>query len=229
MNRCRHVPALLGLVLAAAPALAADLGKVDRRIAREPAYQARPSYCLVVLGPEASTRVWLVLAGNVLYVDRNGNGDLAEPGKATPAANGRFRVGDIIDPDGKARRTRLTLWRRQDGIRLTVWLAGQQRHFVGFDESDRLRFADRPEDAPIVHVGGPLTFRWFEEPPTLVAGGLAAINVSVGTPGVGKGSFAAIHCCTILDCKTAPRAEFTFPHRDPKGTPIVVQASIPDD
>ena len=53
-----------------------DLTKVDRTIAKEPAYKTKPRYCLLVFGPEPKIRVWLVLDGDVLYVDRNGNGDL---------------------------------------------------------------------------------------------------------------------------------------------------------
>src|SRR5215510_10605392 len=55
-----------------------DLTKVDRTIAKEPAYKTKPKYCLLVFGPKAKTRVWLVLDGDVLYVDRNGNGDLTD-------------------------------------------------------------------------------------------------------------------------------------------------------
>jgi hypothetical protein len=55
------------------------------------------------------------------------------------------------------------------------------------------------------------------------------VNVRVGTPGLGKGTFAAIECCTILDCKTAPVAEVTFPPRDTRQKPIVVRATIADD
>src|SRR5712692_3344625 len=61
--------------------LAADLTKIDRKIAKEPAYQSQPKYCLLVFGPEAKTRVWIVLDGDTLYVDRNGNGDLTEEGE----------------------------------------------------------------------------------------------------------------------------------------------------
>src|SRR5262249_30707918 len=53
----------------------------DRTIAREPAYASKaPKYCLLVYGPEERARVWLVLDGDILYVDRNGNGDLTEEG-----------------------------------------------------------------------------------------------------------------------------------------------------
>ena len=35
----------------------------------------------MVFGKEADTHIWLVLDGNTLHVDRNGNGDLTEPGE----------------------------------------------------------------------------------------------------------------------------------------------------
>lgn len=87
---------------------AADLAKIDRSIRREPAYRSAPRYCLLVFGPEAEHRVWLVLDGDSLYVDRNGNGDLTkdgtrvavgkwEPAKAHPAhSHEKFiRAGDL--------------------------------------------------------------------------------------------------------------------------------------
>jgi hypothetical protein len=58
-----------------------DLSKIERLIKKEPAYKSTPRYCLLVFGPEADKRVWLVLDGDVLYIDRNGNGDLTEAGE----------------------------------------------------------------------------------------------------------------------------------------------------
>jgi hypothetical protein len=66
------------LMVSAVPANAADLTTIDRRLTKEPAYQAKPKYCLLVFGPEAKTKVWLVIDGDTLYVDRNRNGDLTE-------------------------------------------------------------------------------------------------------------------------------------------------------
>jgi hypothetical protein len=61
---------------------AADLKKINRVIAKEPAYVSKqPRYCLLVFGPQATTRVWLVIDDDFLYIDRNGNGDLTEPGE----------------------------------------------------------------------------------------------------------------------------------------------------
>jgi hypothetical protein len=59
----------------------ADLAKIDRIIAREPKYTGKPQRCLVVFGPDLKDRVWLVRDGDVLYADKNGNGDLTDPGE----------------------------------------------------------------------------------------------------------------------------------------------------
>jgi hypothetical protein len=96
------------LTLIAVPALAggADLKSIERVIQKEPVYATKtPRYCLLVFGPEAKKRVWLVLDGESLYVDRSGNGDLTEPGKKqTPKKTDgtddetlTFEVGDIAD------------------------------------------------------------------------------------------------------------------------------------
>ena len=66
------------LMVWSASAPAADLTKIERRLDKEPAYQTKPKYCLLVFGPEATTKVWLVIDSDTLYVDRNGNGDLTE-------------------------------------------------------------------------------------------------------------------------------------------------------
>ncbi len=57
---------------------AMDLSKLDRKLLKEPAYQNQPLYALLVFGPETPFKVWLVLDGQTLYVDVNGNGDLTE-------------------------------------------------------------------------------------------------------------------------------------------------------
>src|SRR5437016_5954005 len=92
-----------GLILAALPCVgAADLATIDRRIAKEPAYKSKPRYCLLVFGPKAKMRLWLVLDGDVIYADRNGNSNLTEPDKKIPATKneygGRvFHIGSVRD------------------------------------------------------------------------------------------------------------------------------------
>jgi hypothetical protein len=86
---------LLGL-LAGETMNAADLTKILRTITKEPAYKTKPKYCLVVFGAEAKTRLWLVLDGDVLYVDKNGNGDLTEKGESLPGT--KKKLDQVSDP-----------------------------------------------------------------------------------------------------------------------------------
>jgi hypothetical protein len=108
--RCLLLLALA--TLRTSPLLAADLAKVDRTIKKEPAYNSKkPRYCLLAFGREAKTRVWLVLDGKTLFVDRNGNGDLTDKGEQIEAKEERgglsFAVGAI--PDGSHSHTGLTV------------------------------------------------------------------------------------------------------------------------
>lgn len=94
-----RVLSLVALIALFTPHLrAADLTKIERTIRKEPTYQSKqPRYCLLVFGPEAKFRVWLVLDGKTLYVDRNGNGDLTEDGEKIAAKKGL----DIFGEDGE--------------------------------------------------------------------------------------------------------------------------------
>lgn len=114
----RLVAVVVCTVASAAHLPAADLAKIDRTIAKEPTYQSTPKYCLLVFGPEAKTRVWLVHDGERLYIDRNGNGDLTELGETVAAKKGGltdpaegifyFEAGDIRD--GTLTHKGLRLW-----------------------------------------------------------------------------------------------------------------------
>jgi hypothetical protein len=70
-------------------AVAEDLGKIDRTIRKQPVYTSKePKYCLLVFGPKADTRVWLVLdlaydplkgkpgKTEALFADLNADGNL---------------------------------------------------------------------------------------------------------------------------------------------------------
>src|SRR5262249_51793301 len=194
---------------------AADLSKIDRAIVKEPAYKGKPKYCLLVLGPEAKTRAWLVLDGDLVYLDRNGNGDLPDPGEQV-AWEGDLKnmdLGPIHGPDGKAQCT-VSLRKFPASVRLTVSDGVKQRYMIGDPDSDPLVFADRPADAPVVHVGGPLSIdlSYYER---------LYLRVRVGTAGLGKGTFAAL----VLP-EVTPIAEIEFPSKKPEGPPILVKEAL---
>jgi hypothetical protein len=81
----RWLIVLIAALVMGSPLFAADLTELARVLVKEPAYKSKPRYCLLVFGPEAKTRVWLVHDGDTLYVDRNGNGDLTDVGESVSA------------------------------------------------------------------------------------------------------------------------------------------------
>jgi hypothetical protein len=105
IDRMRSLCALFLAVLSSSAVHAVDVTKIERTIAKEPAYAGKPKYCLLVFGPEAKTRIWLVLDGDKLYVDKNGNGDLTDDGPPVAAkldgegdqATQTFTAGEIRD------------------------------------------------------------------------------------------------------------------------------------
>ena len=243
----RTFPFMLALVLAswAAPAQAVDLSKIDRTIAKEPAYQTKtPKYCLLVFGPEAKTRVWLVLDGKVLYVDRNGDGDLTGAGKRVEnsSKDDKYRyysAGTIAAADGKTQYQDLRLyWISEEKFAMWVcadlgWKRGgpsPKPLEIGAEPSRRpsprseLRFADRPQDAPILHLDGPLTLELARDKQVLVRGaGPSSLEVMLGTPGLGRGAFTAF---TFWPNDAPATATIAFPNREPAGKPIIVQVPL---
>jgi hypothetical protein len=250
--------ALAGIALGAVPAPAADLAKVERRVAREPAYQSRPRYCLLVFSPEAKTRVWLVLDGHTLYVDRNGNGDLTEAGEKVTAGKGSaaadegilsFEAGDIRE--GKRTHKNLAVVVRKldhladldeqvkeflaqnpEGrgysVGVEMEMPGWKGAGVGgrveqlaslLDVNGVLQFADKPQDAPVIHFGGPWQVTLCGRH-RLTVGREADLFLRVGTPGLGAGTTADIGYEGVIPGNAYPTAEITYPPRREGETPV---------
>jgi hypothetical protein len=159
------------LLATASLATASDLRKIDRTIRKEPEYKGKPQYALLVFGPEAKTRVWVVQDGETLYVDRNGDGDLT--GK-----DERFTLGFPIGKTGhgylqdckiKVRnmdtKTRYVFRAIKSYAHPTYDKADAGRHLVVYvDIEGRVAYrqycsaelAERPDKAAISHFHGPL-------------------------------------------------------------------------
>jgi hypothetical protein len=234
---------------------AVDLGKLERSIAREPAYRTKaPRYCLLVFGPEAKTRVWLVRDGDTLYVDRNGNGDLTEPGEKVAAKKDpdrdseafghTFEAGEVQDgqrrhqhlfvhalplsgrprsfrelPDAKAalsRDPKAGVY----SVSVSVESPGLKGHGEGGrlyqstgyrDGNGVLLFADRPQDAPVIHFGGPLRITLGGARPFVRLRRDSDLSLEVGTPGAGNGTFAAVGFEGLMPAEAHPKVEIHFP------------------
>jgi len=132
---------------------------------REPTYASgEPGYLVVAFGREEQCRVWLVLDGERLFVDRNGNADLTEPGERIAKDDqDRFMTTvSACDADGVRGEFRLSVIceRDADGVVAVKYLSVnpvediQRFHcttpFIGPGR--------RPEEAPTVPIDGPLRF-----------------------------------------------------------------------
>ena len=246
----RVIPFLAALMLASGASVsvwATDLTKIDRAIAKEPAYKSRPKYCLLVFGPEARTRVWLVLDGEVLYVDRTAGGDLTGPGKRTENVSKtekalHFRPGAITAVGGKTRYAlEVEVVRQGPRFWIPVTVNADKVSFTSPQcggENGSLRFADRAQDAPVLHFDGPLTMKVGRQQAKItkgktdltagtgqefVRGRTSPLPVMVGTPGRGEGTFAA----QLFRPGDPPAAaEIVFPNRSGGGKPIVVKVAL---
>jgi hypothetical protein len=228
---------LLILVFAAGavPARAADLSKIERTIAKEPAYGDKPQYVLLVFGAEAKSRVWLVRDGKTLYVDRNGNGDLTEEGNRLSLTKPSLSVGALTIGAGQTRYSLEINWMRRPpaGVKGPCWtleVQGKYEYRVGRDANGYLLAGERPQDAPIVHLDGRLGLEVCSycgsSSGQLVRDPVGSeLGVSIGTPGLGKGTFAYLVPAPDNKMKLLTEVEFLQPDAAKKHQPVKLSLS----
>src|SRR5262249_33608756 len=129
---------------------AADLSKIDRTIGKEPVYQSKPDYCLLVFGPEAKTRVWLILDGSTIYA----SGKSGEIAKLTQRSEGGYHLsipGTSQDLIVQAPDTGKGIAQ----LRLEYQLESSTARRQTIEGTVRL--GDNPETAPVIHFDGSYT------------------------------------------------------------------------
>jgi hypothetical protein len=217
------------------------LSKIDRSIGKEPVYESKPKYCLVVFGPEPKTRVWLVVDGNVLYADRNSDGDLTGKDERFPIQYGpgkTFPVGKITPRDGGDPVSLVVEFAGHEGAETSYAILCRSQKGQGLRQRTygRLLFADRPQDAPVVHFGGPLTLTildWHRplQPRRLVVGDRDnELSILVGTPVFGGKHevFATVdeRFPELAGRGKLPVVEVEFPVKDSGTKPITMRAKV---
>jgi hypothetical protein len=220
---------------------ATDLSKIDRSIAKEPAYESKPKYCLVVFGLGAKTRVWLVVDGNVLYADRNSDGDLTGKDERFPIQYGpgkTFPVGTITPRDGNDPVLLVVEFAGREGAETCYVIGCRPQKGKGLRQRTygRLVFADRPQDAPVVHFGGPLTLTILDWHKTVQERRLVGgdrenqLSILVGTPVFGgkHEAFATVDewFPGLAGRGTFPVVEVEFPVKDSGAKPITTRATV---
>jgi hypothetical protein len=212
----------------------ADLTKVDRALRSEPAYRGGARYCLLVFGPQAASRVWLVLDGeNTLYVDRNANGNLTDSGERVdfdPPRHVGSRMmtlevdaGALADLPGVPEGLRLRLLLLEGGERVSTYLGEVEQQIAG--KKEILQFAASAARAPFLHFNGPLKFRI--SPASRLARGEPRSEFAVNLVTLGSGAGATV--CQGEGAVIAgahPLAEITFLQGAARGKALRVELDM---
>ena len=166
---------------AAPPAKGIDYSGIDRTIGKEPAYTAQPLYCLFLLDREGKFRVWAVFDKSapdarhydVLYLDKNGNGDLTEEGERFTGGEKIMVNAALQVPGAKGLEHRcfcfgVSAWKVKEPYfsGAFLWDAKKRPHLVYPDMGTR--YEKTPAEAPVIHPDpeGFLTFALRHTPGT---------------------------------------------------------------
>jgi hypothetical protein len=129
-------------------------------------------------------------------------------------------VKAVLAKDPKALVVKLSVDVEVSGMR-GGGLDGRLAFLAGpIDLTGVFQFADRPADAPVVHLGGPLQITFYAERPTLRIGRSCELDLVVGTPGIGPGTFAMLEYSETIPQSAKPVAEASLPPAK-AGAPLV--------
>lgn len=197
-----------------------DFAKLDRTIAKEPAYVAEPRYALFIFDPAGKFRVWCALDKSkkdlgyydVVYFDRNGNGDLTEEGEKfvgkldedeLAVACGTtidIRLGELKVPGADLVHTDLRIATVPKKDRKGVWFqmkyGGKVEVSGGHGPSggiDTTVYGASPREAPVLRptIEGPMSFAlWCGD--DLKIGGKERLNLLLGNAGSGRDTLMSV-------------------------------------
>jgi hypothetical protein len=217
--------------VACAPAWAADYSKVDRTIRKEPAYERSPKYALLLFGAEARLRVWVVLDGETVYLERNADGDLTGKGNRFPDL-GSCKDVELADADGKTRYliNGISTHYEQPNVQ-SLDVGVEIKGPVSYRQYCGVELRGRPAEAQVAHFHGPLTMgpltiNWkvpaslvlvTGETPTVLRGHVATLNAEHGCWVVvrshnGDASAFPADVCPVVDVE--------FPAKAPGAAPV---------
>ena len=213
-----------------------DFARVDRTVGKTPRLTAHARYGLFLFGTNGEKRVWAILdrraadarAFDVLYLDRDADGDLTERGetiepaerkpKGEPDDGVTFVVGELTDPGTGARHTGVTITWTDASVRFRMQWRGGKVTFGGFGPSRETyaQFAAEPEQAPVYVPGWDRPFQfehWLSG--ELARGEATDFKVFVGNVGDRRGAFSAVDD-EFLPHGAVPVATLLWTDRDGK-------------
>lgn len=210
----KHMVLVLVAVTVSSWAHSAELTDFRMKAPVEPTYQSdSQGYCILVFGEGAEFRSWIVRDGQRFFVDRNGNGKLTDAGEVVDGAGASYcDLGEIHSQDDgqdngqdngqdDGRNTNLRIYTYGDGtFKLRANIAKKGLQMVGVGKAIRPSFGKTTETAPVIHFDGPMTLGQYGKQQTIPRDTdkhsyrVTSLQLMIGTPGIGEGTFAAYHC-----------------------------------
>jgi len=179
-----------------------DFKKVDRTIKKLPELRSqKPLYGLFLFGIDGETRVWAVLdatgpdAYDILYLDRNADGDLTGKDERFTGEGGVFKIGKFREPGTDVVHTDFTItWRKESVFYEMRWAGGPvTMGCYGPSRDTYASFGASPKEAPILVPGTERPFQfehWMSG--TLKRGEENDFKVFMGNRGDRKGAFSCV-------------------------------------
>jgi hypothetical protein len=104
--------------------------------------------------------------------------------------------------------------RKGDGV------GGRVQQYVSLrDVNGFLKCADKPQHAPVIHLGGPLKVTLYG-PQKLTAGRETELSLAIGTPGLGAGTTAYVGYEGLIPEKAYPKVEIAYPPKRAGEPPV---------
>lgn len=136
----------------------ADYGNIDRNLAKQPDYQSKiPRYALLLFGRETPLRVWLVLDGETVYLDRDADGDLTDADERFKNLEACQDV-EIADPDDNTTYmiTSIGQYREEEPPRTHLMVNLDIKGPISYRQYSDTPVHQDPRKAGLAHFHGPL-------------------------------------------------------------------------
>jgi hypothetical protein len=106
-------------------------------------------------------------------------------------------------------------------------LAGRINQSAGMDGAGFLQFAGSPKEAPVVHFAGALHMGLHAPQRLWLGPGGCDFQAVVGTPGLGKGTFASVGYFGLIADDVKPVVEVEFPPGTAGASPLTARFPLP--
>ncbi len=229
-----------------------DFDRLERKIEKEPKYKVQPLYALFVFGPEAKTRIWAVLDKSntmydfydVLYFDRNGDGDLTQDGEriegtfneaGSAAGLGLvLHIGDLAVPGTELVHKKLIVSTIRKVDRTGIWF--QMRYDGKTTVSGGIQcngsstsWGKTIEEAPVLRptIRGRLSFGfygWGREKIELKIGERKDVHLVLGNRGSGSDTLCSVDE-DFLSSRT-DRIKYTIIAKNKRGKEVTSKGTI---